>query len=145
MSKINIIGAGLAGCEAALYLAKKGYTIHLYEMKPKKKSPAHHSDDFAEIVCSNSLKSDDENTASGVFKRELTLLGSSLLEIAYSCRVPAGQALAVDRDEFSKKVTHAIKTNGAFGISFNSSGYLGSYFVMMIILSRVNFCIALSR
>lgn len=111
MSKINIIGAGLAGCEAALYLAKKGYTIHLYEMKPKKKSPAHHSDDFAEIVCSNSLKSDDENTASGVFKRELTLLGSSLLEMAYSCRVPAGQALAVDRDEFSKKVTHAIKTN----------------------------------
>ena len=111
MSKINVIGAGLAGCEASLYLANRGYRVDLYEMKDIKKTPAHHSKNFAEIVCSNSLKSDDENTASGVLKRELTLLGSSLLEIAYQNRVPAGQALAVDRDSFSQSVTDLIKNN----------------------------------
>ncbi len=111
MLKINVIGAGLAGSEAALYLAKMGYKVNLYEMKDKKMSPAHHSKNFAEIVCSNSLKSDDENTASGVLKRELTLLGSTLIDVAYQNRVPAGQALAVDREAFSSQITRLIKEN----------------------------------
>lgn len=111
MSKINVIGAGLAGSEASLYLANRGYKVDLYEMKSVKMTPAHHSKNFAEIVCSNSLKSDDENTASGVLKRELTLLGSSLIDIAYKNKVPAGQALAVDRDAFSIAVTDLIKSN----------------------------------
>lgn len=109
MLKINIIGAGLAGSECALYLANKGYKVHLFDIKTKAKTPAHHSDDFAEIVCSNSFKSDDENTASGVFKRELTQLGCNLLKVAYKHSVPAGQALAVDRDTFSAEITKLIK------------------------------------
>jgi len=91
MLKINIIGAGLAGSECALYLANRGYKVHLFDIKTKAKTLAHHSDDFAEIVCSNSFKSDDENTASGVFKRELTLLGCNLLKVAYKHSVPAGK------------------------------------------------------
>ena len=79
MLKINVIGAGLAGSECALYLANKGYFVNLYDIKEKAMSPAHHSKDYAEIVCSNSFKSDDENTASGLFKRELILLGSELI------------------------------------------------------------------
>ncbi len=111
MLKINIIGAGLAGSECALQLAKKGYKVHLYDIKDKAFTPAHHSENYAEIVCSNSLKSDDENTASGVFKRELTLLGSELLKTAYENKVPAGQALAVDREKFSLSITNQIKQN----------------------------------
>lgn len=111
MLKINVIGAGLAGSECALYLANRGYTVNLYDMKGEKLSPAHHSKNFAEIVCSNSLKSDDDTTASGVFKRELTLLGSTLLNTAYKVRVPAGQALAVDREAFSDIITNEIKKN----------------------------------
>ena len=111
MLKINVIGAGLAGSECALYLANKGYKVNLFDIKGEKMSPAHHSKDFAEIVCSNSFKSDDENTASGVFKRELMLLGSELIKTAYSVQVPAGQALAVDRDEFSKIITEKIKSH----------------------------------
>ncbi len=111
LKKINIIGGGLAGSECALYLANKGHKVHLYDIKGKTMTPAHHSENYAEIVCSNSLKSDDENTASGVFKRELTLLGSTLLKTAYENSVPAGQALAVDRDAFSLSVTNQIKAN----------------------------------
>lgn len=111
MLKINVVGAGLAGSECALYLANNGYKVNLYDIKTKQKTPAHHSNNFAEIVCSNSFKSDDENTASGVFKRELTLLGSNLLKVAYSHSVPAGQALAIDRDEFSLEITNLIKNN----------------------------------
>ena len=111
MLKINIIGAGLAGSECALYLANKGYFVNLFDIKGEKMSQAHHSKDFAEIVCSNSFKSDDENTASGVFKRELTLLGSELIKTAYTVQVPAGQALAVDRDEFSRIITEKIKNH----------------------------------
>ncbi len=111
MSKINIIGAGLAGSECALYLANKGFKVNLYDIKTEQMSPAHHSTDFAEIVCSNSFKSDDENTASGVFKRELTLLGSELIKTAYSVKVPAGQALAVDRDAFSSIITEKLKNH----------------------------------
>ena len=109
MLKINIIGAGLAGSECALYLANKGYKVHLFDIKTNAKTPAHHSNDFAEIVCSNSFKSDDENTASGVFKRELTQLVCNLLKIAYKHSVPAGQALAVDRDAFSSEITKMLK------------------------------------
>ena len=111
MKKINIIGAGLAGSECALYLANKGFEVNLYDIKSKQKTPAHHSEDYAEIVCSNSFKSDDENTASGVFKRELTLLGSELIKTAYEVSVPAGQALAVDREKFSSIITEKIKSN----------------------------------
>ncbi len=109
--KINIIGAGLAGSECALYLAALGHKVNLFDIKTKQKTPAHHSDNFAEIVCSNSFKSDDENTASGVFKRELTLLGSNLIKTAYKHSVPAGQALAVDRDAFSEDITKQLKAN----------------------------------
>ncbi len=111
MLEINVVGAGLAGSECALYLANHGYKVNLYDIKGESLTPAHHSENYAEIVCSNSLKSDDDTTASGVFKRELTLLGSNLLKVAYSCRVPAGQALAVDREAFSNIVTELIKTN----------------------------------
>ena len=111
MLKINIIGAGLAGSECALYLANKGFNVNLFDIKGEKMTPAHHSKDFSEIVCSNSFKSDDENTASGVFKRELTLLGSELIKTAYQVKVPAGQALAVDRDEFSRIITEKIKSH----------------------------------
>lgn len=111
MLKINVIGAGLAGSECALYLANKGYKVNLYDMKEKEMSPAHHSKDFAEIVCSNSFKSDDENTASGVFKRELALLGSELIKTAYEVQIPAGQALAVDREQFSSIITNKLKTH----------------------------------
>lgn len=123
MLKINIIGAGLAGSECALYLANKGYKVHLFDIKTKAKTPAHHSDDFAEIVCSNSFKSDDENTASGVFKKELIQLGSTLIKVAYENRVPAGQALAVDRDAFSSFITNLIKTNNNITIHTENVNY----------------------
>jgi methylenetetrahydrofolate--tRNA-(uracil-5-)-methyltransferase len=111
MLKINIIGAGLAGSECALYLANKGYQVNLFDIKGKKMTPAHHSKDFAEIVCSNSFKSDDENSASGLFKRELLALGSVLVKTAYEVKVPAGQALAVDREKYSQIITEKIKSH----------------------------------
>lgn len=107
---VDVIGAGLAGCEAALRIAGYGIDVRLYEAKPER-SPAHHSDGLAELVCSNSLKSDDPNTASGVLKRELDILGCKLLPIARKCAVPAGSALAVDRDRFSEAVTAAVEEN----------------------------------
>jgi len=103
--KINIIGAGLAGSEACYQLAKRKIPVNLYEMKPTKKSGAHRLDDFAELVCSNSLKSDSISTSSGLLKKELQLLDSLILKTAYETQVPAGGALAVDRDLFSKKIT----------------------------------------
>lgn len=106
---VNIIGAGLAGSEAALYLAGRGVKVKLYEAKPLWFSPAHHSPDFAEIVCSNSLKSTAPTTASGALKNELDILGCSLLSIAREVSVPAGSALAVDRDGFSARVTEAVR------------------------------------
>ncbi|MDP2173511.1 MAG: methylenetetrahydrofolate--tRNA-(uracil(54)-C(5))-methyltransferase (FADH(2)-oxidizing) TrmFO [Candidatus Cloacimonadaceae bacterium] len=102
--KITIIGAGLAGCEAALYLAEKGFEIDLYEMRPAKMTAAHTSGNPAELVCSNSLKSTRRDTASGLLKAELKLLGCKLLPLAEACRVPAGHALAVDREAFGKLV-----------------------------------------
>ena len=108
---ITVIGGGLAGCEAAYQIAKKGIKVKLYEMKPVKFSPAHSNKDLAEIVCSNSFKSNLHTNACGLLKEELRMLDSLLIRIADEVQVPAGQALAVDRDEFAKKVTEEIKKN----------------------------------
>ena len=111
LKKVKIIGAGLAGCECALFLANNDIKVELYEMKPTHKTPAHKSDNFGELVCSNSLKSEDPNTASGLLKKELELLGCNLLKIARDCSVGAGSALAVDRELFEQKITELIKNN----------------------------------
>lgn len=108
---ITIIGGGLAGCEAAYQIAKRGIKVKLYEMKPIKYSPAHSNKDLAEIVCSNSFKSNLLTNACGLLKEELRRLDSLLINIADKTSVPAGQALAVDRTEFSKKVTEEIQKN----------------------------------
>ncbi len=111
MEKINIIGGGLAGTEAALQFSKKGWKVNLYEMRPKKMTDAHNTGNLAEIVCSNSFKSKLTGTSSGVLKAEMNLLGCELLKIAEETAVPAGNALAVDRDKFSGKVTEIIKND----------------------------------
>ena len=108
---ITVIGAGLAGCEVAYQIAKRGIKVKLYEMKPKKFSPAHSNENLAEIVCSNSFKSNLLTNACGLLKEELRNLDSLLIKCADETSVPAGQALAVDREEFSKKVTSKIKEN----------------------------------
>lgn len=108
---IRVLGAGLAGCEAALYLAGRGYAVELWEQKPHKFSPAHKNADFAELVCSNSLKADRLDSASGLLKVEMKLLGSALLPVAEGCRVAAGGALAVDREAFAAGVTALVKGN----------------------------------
>lgn len=108
---VNVIGAGLAGCEAAWQIANRGVRVRLYEMKPKKKTPAHHSERYAELVCSNSLRSSQLNNAVGLLKEELKLLGSLIMEAAYATAVPAGSALAVNRDEFSAYITEKIKSH----------------------------------
>ncbi|MBR5154938.1 MAG: methylenetetrahydrofolate--tRNA-(uracil(54)-C(5))-methyltransferase (FADH(2)-oxidizing) TrmFO, partial [Clostridia bacterium] len=105
---VKIIGAGLAGCEAAWQIAERGIKVKLYEMKPKKISPAHKSENFAELVCSNSFRADGIHNAVGVLKEEMRSLGSLIMECADKTRVPAGGALAVDRDAFSKMVTDKI-------------------------------------
>ncbi len=106
--RVRIIGAGLAGSEAARQCARRGIAVELFEMRPMRTTPAHQTDDFAELVCSNSLTSDTENTAPWLLKEEMRRAGSRLLEIARETAVPAGHALAVDRAEFSRKVTEAI-------------------------------------
>lgn len=111
MKKITIIGGGLAGSEAALQIANKGINVDLYEMRPEKTTGAHSTDYLAEIVCSNSLGSNDLFSASGLLKQELRTLGSFLINFADESQVPAGNALAVDREVFSEKVTTAIKEN----------------------------------
>ena len=108
---INVIGAGLAGCEAAMQIAKRGIKVRLFEMKPVKKTPAHHTDLFGELVCSNSLKAMRVESAAGLLKEEMRRLDSFLMKCADKCKVPAGGALAVDRDIFSKLVTDGIKSN----------------------------------
>jgi len=107
-SKVRIIGAGLAGAEAAWQCARRGVEVELFEMRPVRTTPAHQTGDFAELVCSNSLKSDSENTAPWLLKEEMRRAGSLLLEIARACAVPAGHALAVDRVTFAARVTEAI-------------------------------------
>ena len=109
--KIKVIGAGLAGCEAAYAAARLGVKVELYEMKPHKHSPAHHTDGFAELVCSNSLRSNDVTNAVGLLKAELSALGSLVMEAAYATEVPAGSALAVNRDLFSEYITEKIKNH----------------------------------
>ena len=108
---INVIGGGLAGCEAAYQIAKRGIKVKLYEMKPIKFSPAHSNKDLAEVVCSNSFKSNLLTNACGLLKEELRILDSLLIKCADETSVPAGQALAVDREKFSKLVTKHIKEN----------------------------------
>ena len=106
---INVIGAGLAGCEACYYLAKKGYNVRLYEMRPKKMTPAHKTDKFAELVCSNSLRSDSLENACGILKKEMEMLDSLIIKAARLNKVEAGGALAVDREGYSQYVTNIIK------------------------------------
>jgi len=109
--KCTVIGAGLAGCEAAWQMACRGVAVSLVEMKPLKKTPAHVSDDFSELVCSNSLRSDELSNAAGLLKEEMRRLGSVVMACADENRVPAGGALAVDRERFSHAVTEKIKSH----------------------------------
>src|ERR1017187_4843478 len=116
MSKVRIIGAGLAGSEAAWQCARRGVTVDLFEMRPMRTTPAHQTGDFAELVCSNSLKSDSENTAPWLLKEEVRRAGRLLLEIARQCAVPAGHALAVDRTAFAAKVTEVISRDSRIAV-----------------------------
>ena len=115
---VNVIGAGLAGCECAWILAKNGIKVKLYEMKPIKKTEAHKSDNFAELVCSNSLKSDEITNACGLLKKEMQMLGSIFVEAAHKTRVEAGQALAVDREKFAEYITDKIKNDNNIEIIY---------------------------
>ncbi len=108
---VNVYGAGLAGCEAAWQIAERGVRVRLYEMKPQKYTPAHHSEGFAELVCSNSLRSDSVINAVGLLKEEMRRLGSLIMMAAEETKVPAGSALAVDRELFSKFITEMIKNH----------------------------------
>lgn len=111
MNEVTVIGGGLAGCEAAWALAERGFEVRLYEMKPKKFTPAHHYEGLAELVCSNSLKASRINSACGMLKAEMRILGSLILEAADNAAVPAGGALAVNRERFSDYVTAKIKAH----------------------------------
>lgn len=111
MKTVNVVGAGLAGCEATWQLVKRGIPVRLYEMRPKKMTPAHTSSGFAELVCSNSLRSDALNNAVGIMKKEMEMFDSIILKFAREHQVPAGSALAVDRDEFSKAITAFLKAH----------------------------------
>lgn len=108
---INVIGGGLAGSEASLYLARKGYKVRLYEQKPIQRSPAHHSDNLGELVCSNSLKNKNLDNACGLLKEEMKYFSSIMMEASAHSEVPAGNALSVDRDLFSSYITNAVKDN----------------------------------
>ncbi|MGG3640687.1 FADH(2)-oxidizing methylenetetrahydrofolate--tRNA-(uracil(54)-C(5))-methyltransferase TrmFO [Bacillus gobiensis] len=108
---VKVIGAGLAGSEAAWQLANRGMHVELYEMRPVKKTPAHHTDKFAELVCSNSLRANSLTNAVGVLKEEMRMLNSLIIAAADECAVPAGGALAVDRHEFAEKVTSSIRNH----------------------------------
>jgi methylenetetrahydrofolate--tRNA-(uracil-5-)-methyltransferase len=108
---VTVVGAGLAGSEAALYLSRAGVAVDLHEMRPAKLTPAHRSGRFAELVCSNSLGSWEVTSGKGLLKEELRILGSALLPLAEASRVPAGKALAVDREEFGRRVTEAVRSS----------------------------------
>ena len=111
VDKVTVLGAGLAGCEAAFQIAQRGVPVQLWEMKPQKMTPAHHSADFAELCCSNSLRSDALSNAVGLLKEEMRRVGSLILEAADATRVPAGSALAVDRAKFAEYVTKRVKNH----------------------------------
>ncbi|MDF2066002.1 FADH(2)-oxidizing methylenetetrahydrofolate--tRNA-(uracil(54)-C(5))-methyltransferase TrmFO [Bacillus sp. Cr_A10] len=108
---VNVIGAGLAGSEAAWQIAKRGVKVHLYEMRPVKQTPAHHTDKFAELVCSNSLRANTLTNAVGVIKEEMRMLESLIIQSADNSSVPAGGALAVDRHDFAGRVTEVIRNH----------------------------------
>lgn len=114
--EVNVIGAGLAGSEAALQLSKRGIDVNLYEMRPEKTTGAHKTDKFAEFVCSNSLGASDCSNASGLLKKEMELLDGELIKIARKCSVPAGNALAIDRELFSQTVTERIEADNNINI-----------------------------
>ena len=116
--EINIIGAGLAGCEAANFLASKGIKVNLYEKRPKEKSPAHHTDLFGELVCSNSLKSRKLDNACGMLKKEMEELGSLMIEASKVSEVKGGDSLNVDREVFAKYITKKIKSNSNINIIY---------------------------
>ncbi len=116
--RVTVVGAGLAGCEAAWQLAERGVVVRLCEMKPERRTPAHHSDDFAELVCSNSLRSDELSNAAGLLKEELRRLGSLILWCADKNRVEAGGALAVDREAFARAVTEKVRSHPLIGIEY---------------------------
>ncbi len=116
MPHIHVLGAGLAGCEAAWQAATRGVEVTLYEMKPQKLSPAHHSENFAELVCSNSLRSDRVTNAVGLLKEEISRMGSLIMEAARATCVPAGSALAVDREKFSAYITDKIRSHPAITV-----------------------------
>lgn len=118
---IKVIGAGLAGCEAAWQIAQAGAEVELYEMKPVKFSPAHQSPNFAELICSNSLKAERVESAAGLLKEEMRRLGSLLMQCAAACRVPAGGALAVDRNMFSQAVTDRIRNHKQIHVHYEKS------------------------
>ena len=109
-NEIVVIGGGLAGCEATYQIAKRGIKVKLYEMKPNKFSPAHTNENLSEIVCSNSFKSNLHTNACGLLKEELRMLDSLLIKTADGTAVPAGQALAVDREVFSKNITEKLES-----------------------------------
>src|SRR6185312_1657736 len=111
MRKVNVIGGGLAGVEAAWQAARAGVQVRLFEMRPIKQTPAHRTDQLAEIVCSNSLKSDEFGSAPYLLKEELRRAGSLVMEVASATKVPAGAALAVDRQKFAELITRRIESN----------------------------------
>lgn len=111
MERVKVIGGGLAGCEAAWHLAENGIKVDLFEMRPKKSTPAHHTDKLAELVCSNSLRSRERTNAAGLIKEEMRFLNSIIMKVADETQIPAGAALAVDREKFSSKITDIIKNH----------------------------------
>ena len=111
MNSVNVIGAGLAGCEATYQLIRKNIKVNLYEMRPKKQTGAHHTSYFSELVCSNSLRSDSLQNGVGLLKEEMRLLDSLIMKFADANKVPAGSALAVDRENFAKGITDYIKNH----------------------------------
>ena len=146
--KINIIGGGLAGSEAALYLANRGFKVDLYDIKGKSFTPAHHNPNYAEIVCSNSFKSEEPTSASGILKQELLSLGSTLLKVAYEVKVPSGGALAVDRELFASKITELIKSNPNITLHTEDVGEFEKDAITIVAtgpLSTDNMCKALSN
>ena len=114
--KVTVVGGGLAGCEAALQLAQQGYSVRLFEMRPKRPTEAHHTESLGELVCTNSFKSEDPTNAHGQLKREMRMLGSVLLRSADVSRVPAGSALAVDRALFAQAMTAEIEAESAIEV-----------------------------
>lgn len=112
MKTVKVVGAGLAGCEAAYYLAQKGFKVRLYDIKPRSFTPAHSNADFGELVCSNSLKGADPfSNACGLLKQEMRLVGSLIMDAAEHAKIPAGGALAVDREKFARYITNAVKSH----------------------------------